>query len=336
MIPGIQPSARAAMVEPARRRKAPGARRRSDSSRLHIGLVNNMPDAALDATERQFRALLAAAADGRAVRLTLYTLPEVPRTAFGRQQIAKYSALDDLWNSPHDGLIVTGTEPRAADLRDEPFWGSLTRVLEWAEHHTHSTILSCLAAHAGILHLDGIARRPLGDKRFGVFECVRVSDHPLTASTPPRLRMPHSRWNEIQEDALIACGYRVLTRSESGGVDAFVKERKSLFVFFQGHPEYEAVTLLLEYRRDIGRFLRGERDTYPAMPQGYFDDDTMRTLAELRDRALSDRREELLAAFPTSLAAGRVTNSWRVSAESLYRNWLRYISARKTRQLCAT
>ena len=222
MIPGIQPSARAAMVEPARRRKAPGARRPSGSNGLHIGLVNNMPDAALDATERQFRALLAAASDGRAVRLTLYTLPEVPRTAFGRQQIAKYSALDDLWNSPHDGLIVTGTEPRAADLKDEPFWGSLTRVLEWAEHHTHSTILSCLAAHAGILHLDGIARRPLGDKRFGVFECVRVSDHPLTASTPPRLRMPHSRWNEIQEDALIACGYRVLTRSESGGVDAFV------------------------------------------------------------------------------------------------------------------
>ena len=336
MIPGIQPSARAASVEPARRRKAPGARRPSGSNGLHIGLVNNMPDAALDATERQFRALLAAAADGRAVRLTLYTLPEVPRTAFGRQQIAKYSALDDLWNSPHDGLIVTGTEPRAADLKDEPFWGSLTRVLEWAEHHTHSTILSCLAAHAGILHLDGIARRPLGDKRFGVFECVRVSDHPLTASTPPRLRMPHSRWNEIQEDALIACGYRVLTRSESGGVDAFVKQRKSLFVFFQGHPEYEAVTLLLEYRRDIGRFLRGERDTYPAMPQGYFDDDTIRTLTELRDRALSDRREALLAAFPTALAAGRVTNSWRVSAESLYRNWLRYISARKTRQLCAT
>ena len=35
-------------------------------------------------------------------------------------------------------------------------------------------------------------------------------------------------------------------------------------------------TLLLEYRRDIGRFLRGERDTYPPMPQGYFDEETVR------------------------------------------------------------
>jgi GMP synthase-like glutamine amidotransferase len=189
---------------------------------------------------------------------------------------------------------VTGTEPLAADLEDEPFWGSLTRVLEWAEEHTYSTILSCLAAHAGILHLDGIARRPLGDKRFGVFECVRASDHPLIAGAPGRLQMPHSRWNEIPEEALLACGYRVLTRSEDAGVDAFVKQRKSLFVFFQGHPEYEATTLLLEYRRDIGRFLRRERDGYPPMPHGYFDPE-IASAGGPAERALIDRREELLA-----------------------------------------
>jgi homoserine O-succinyltransferase len=299
------------------------------SDYLDIGLVNNMPDAALDATERQFRALLDAAADGSAVRLTLYTLPEVPRTDFGRRQVSRYSDFDDLWDRRHDGLIVTGTEPLAADLKDEPFWGSLTRVLEWAERHTHSTVLSCLAAHAGILHIDGIVRRPLGDKRFGVFECVRVSDHPLTAAAPNRLRMPHSRWNEIPEEALLACGYRVLTRSEDAGVDAFVKQRQSLFVFFQGHPEYEAVTLLLEYRRDIGRFLRGERDTYPPMPHGYFDQETVDALIALKARALVDRREELLAEFPIATAAGKVTNTWRSTAESLYRNWLQYIRAQK-------
>jgi homoserine O-succinyltransferase len=288
-----------------------------------------MPDAALHATERQFLALLQAAADDIPVRLTLYTLPEVPRTDFGREQVSRYSDFHDLWKSHHDGLIVTGTEPRAADLKDEPYWESLTSVLEWAESHTYSTILSCLAAHAGILHIDGIARRPLGDKRFGVFECVRVSDHPLTAAAPSQLQMPQSRWNEIPEEALLACGYRVLTRSADAGVDAFVKQRKSLFVFFQGHPEYEATTLLLEYRRDIGRFLRRERDTYPPMPHGYFDQETAEALAALRERALLDRREELLAEFPTAMAAGKVSNTWRSTAESLYRNWLQYIWAQK-------
>jgi homoserine O-succinyltransferase len=296
---------------------------------LDIGLINNMPDAALDATERQFRALLSAAADDIAVYLTLYTLPEVPRTDFGRRQVSTYSSLDDLWDRHHDGLIVTGAEPRAADLKDEPFWGSLTKALEWAESHTYSTILSCLAAHAGILYNDGIVRRPLGDKRFGIFECERVSDHPLTAAAPDRLRIPHSRWNEIPEEALLACGYRVLTRSEDAGVDAFVKQRKSLFVFFQGHPEYEAVTLLLEYRRDIGRFLRRERDTYPPIPQGYLDEETVHALTTLRERALSERREELLAEFPLEMAAGKVTNTWRSTAEGLYRNWLLYILAQK-------
>ena len=302
---------------------------RSDVGYLDIGLVNNMPDPALDATERQFRALLTAVADGLPVRLTLYTLPEVPRGDFGRQQVSKYTPIGNLWNRRHDGVIVTGTEPQATDLKDEPYWQSLTNVLDWAEGHTYSTILSCLAAHAGILHLDGIARRPLGDKRFGVFECARVADHPLTAAAPSRLQMPHSRWNDVPEDALLACGYRVLTRSDAG-IDAFVKQRNSLFVFFQGHPEYDAVTLLLEYRRDIGRFLRGERDTYPPMPHGYFDDGLVEALTSLRARALSDRREELLAEFPMAVAADKVTNNWRASAEGLYRNWLRYINAAKT------
>ena len=109
---------------------------------LDIGLINNMPDAALDATVRQFRGLLGAAAGDVDVHLTLYTLPEVPRSGFGRQRVSGYSSIDDLWESDLDGLIVTGAEPQAADLEDEPYWQSLTRVFEWAECHTHSTILS--------------------------------------------------------------------------------------------------------------------------------------------------------------------------------------------------
>jgi homoserine O-succinyltransferase len=323
-----------ATVERARRRRRtpPAALLESDPACVDIGLINNMPDAALDATERQFRGLLDAAGDGLVVDLTLYTLPEIARTEFGRRQVRRYSDFGRLWRRHHDGLIVTGAEPRAEDLKDEPFWASLTRVLEWADRHTYSTILSCLAAHAGILHIDGIARRPLGDKRSGVFECARVSDHPLTAAAPSRLQMPHSRWNEISEEALLASGYRVLTRSDVAGVDAFVKQRKSLFVFLQGHPEYDATTLLLEYRRDIGRFLRGERDTYPPMPQGYFDEETVHALTALRERSRSDRREEVLAGFPLAMAAGKVTNSWRSAAEGFYRNWLRYICAEKKRR----
>jgi len=301
-----------------------------EADALTVGLVNNMPDPALQGTERQFVALLGAAADGLAVRLLPYALPEVPRTDWGRDYVSRfYSPIDDLWDSDVDAIIVTGTEPRSPDLRDEPYWGSLTRLLEWAEHHTHSAVWSCLATHAALLHLDRIDRRPLGEKRFGVFECERVGDHPLTADAPARLRMPHSRWNEIPEDALASHGYRVLTRSDAAGVDAFVKQRKSLFVFFQGHPEYEAQTLMLEYRRDIRRFLLHERETYPTMPHGYFDDATVEALKALHSRALANRSEDVLNDFPTALAAGTVTNTWRATATVVYRNWLLYLAAQR-------
>jgi homoserine trans-succinylase len=68
------------------------------------------------------------------------------------------------------------------------------------------------------------------------------------------------------------------------------------------------------------------------MPQGYFDEETVAALAALRERARMDRREELLAEFPTAMAAGKVTNTWRSTAESLYRNWLQYIGAQKQRK----
>jgi homoserine O-succinyltransferase len=308
--------------------------RDSDANCLDIGLVNNMPDAALEATERQFRALLYAAADGMVVRLTLYALPDVPRTDLGRQLVrSSYCDIDMLWDSHLDGLIVTGTEPRSPNLMDEPYWGSLTTVVDWAEHHTHSTVWSCLAAHAAVLHLDGIGRRPLTDKRVGVFEFERVAQHALTAGAPSRVRIPHSRWNEVPEEALIACGYRVLTRSDDAGVDAFVKQNKSLFVFFQGHPEYQEDTLLREYRRDVRRFLSRERETYPAMPSGYFDGEAVERLIALQERARSERREELLADFPAALGTGKLTNTWRPAAASIYRNWLLYMCAQKARRL---
>ena len=284
-------------------------------SPIHIGLINNMPDAALKATERQFLSLIDAAAGGRAVHVSLYALPGVPRSEAARRHLdCFYSGIEDLWDRRLDGLIVTGTEPRAENLRDEPYWESLAQVVDWAGRNTHSTIWSCLAAHAALLHTDGIGRRRLAAKRFGVFECVRAADHPLTAGAPTHLRMPHSRWNDIPESSLTDCGYTVLTRSKCGDVDAFAKAGKSLFVFFQGHPEYEANTLLLEYRRDVRRYLNGERDTYPAMPEGYFDGDT----TDLFD-------------LPAALAEKSVTNTWHSASARVYGNWLAYLCAQNQR-----
>jgi len=304
---------------------------------IDIGLLNNMPDGALHSTERQFFTLLNAAAGGVVVRLSLFALPEVPRSDSAQDHIRRfYSGIGDLWSRRLDGLIITGTEPRTANLRDEPYWGSMTRVLDWAAENTHSTICSCLAAHAAVLHLDGIERRRLSDKRFGLFQCNPACSHPLTAAIPPNLVMPHSRWNDLPEDGLVACGYRILMRSGDAGADTFVKPGKSPFVFFQGHPEYEANTLMLEYRRDIARYIRGERETYPSMPQRYFDPETAAALTLLRERARHQPHENLVADFPTALAEKNLQTPWRSAAARIYGNWLTFLCARKEERLEAT
>ena len=247
----------------------------ADPSCLHIGLVNNMPDSALEATERQFRTLLCEAADGIALRLSLFAIPEVPRSDKAKLRIdASYSNLGALWDSHLDGLIVTGAEPVSPNLVQEPFWATLAQLIDWADQNTYSSAWSCLAAHAAVLRMDGIARRPLGEKLFGLFESAHRPGHALTFNVASRFTTPHSRWNDLPGDDLSACDYRILAQLHNGSPDLFIKQRKSLFVFFQGHPEYDADSLLLEYRRDIRRFLCFERDVYPAMPQGFFGQDS--------------------------------------------------------------
>ncbi len=298
---------------------------------VRIALINNMPDSALEDTEVQFFELLESAAGDIPVSLKLYSLPKLPHTDAGEKHLSKYySEIGELLNSRFDGVIMTGTEPRQADLRNEPYWSALTEVLDWAEHNTTSTVLSCLAAHAGVLYSDGIPRHRLADKQFGVFEYKKIQKHALTDGAADRMQIPHSRWNEVRADALAACGYEVLTQSADAGVDLFVKKKKaSLFVHFQGHPEYGTRTLLKEYRRDIKRFLRRERETYPTMPHGYFDEAAAKLLCDFQKSVVAEPREELLAKFPEAAMSSAVRGTWQMSAASVYRNWLQFLVSAK-------
>ncbi len=302
---------------------------------LHVALVNNMPDQALKDTELQFFELLDGASETLLVRLKLFSLPHIPRSELTQLHLdAVYCGSNDLWNSQFDALIVTGMEPRHADLRQEPYWPAMAQILDWAQENTVSTILSCLAAHAGVLHSDGIVRNPLADKQFGVFDLRQVSEHALTSRSEDTLRFPHSRWNDVLAGALTWNGYSILTQSNEGAVDLFVKKmRKSLFVHFQGHPEYGTRTLLKEYRRDIRRFLKSERPTYPSIPQGYFDAASTKLLADFRRGALANRSEELMANFPEVVVSGSLRNTWSLSAKGIYGNWLQYVMSRKTETL---
>ena len=85
---------------------------------LTIGLINNMPDAALQATERQFMRLLRQAAGDIRIDFHCFSLPSVRRSqpAKGRVE-GQYTDIAEIDRLHIDGLIVTGAEPNAATLR---------------------------------------------------------------------------------------------------------------------------------------------------------------------------------------------------------------------------
>ena len=315
-------------AERAKLRSAGGITRNGmDDEPVRIALINNMPDPALEDTEAQFFDLLDTAAGSLPVAVKLYSLPGIPRGNTGNAHMASfYWDFADLFQSRFDGVIVTGTEPHQPELKQEPYWSALVDVFNWAEENASSIVLSCLAAHAAVLQGDGIARRRLADKQFGVFDERKCSDHPLLHEIPEPLRFPHSRWNELDERSLAQAGYTVLTKSAEAGANMFVKARKGcLFVHFQGHPEYGAGTLGKEFRRDVKRFLRKERESYPTLPHGYFDDPTKSILTEFREQALREPYEGLMASFPESALNGTGESAWRTAATGVYFNWLQHL-----------
>ena len=302
-------------------------------ARLTIGLLNNMPDGALQATERQFESRLAAASRGLDIELRFFSLPEVERGEHARARMrGVYADASALPAAGLDGLIVTGAEPRTPELDNEPYWASLARVIDWTQAAHIPTVWSCLAAHAAVLRLDGVRRQVLGAKLSGVFACETAAAHPLLAAAPARPIVPHSRLNGLAETDLVAAGYQILTRSDTVGVDAFVKPGPAPALFFQGHPEYAAESLQREYLRDVGRFLRGERAEHPATPSAYFDAGTELVLAALADAARRRRDPALIDDYTAAAERTRPEAVWRPWAQGIYRNWLEAVRDHKARR----
>lgn len=298
-------------------------------SPIEIGLLNNAPDAALHASERQFTHLLRAAAGADEVRLQFFSLPQIARGDHTRTYMRGfYGDLDDLFDAGLDGLIVTGAEPSAADLADEPYWESLTQLIDWAETGVAASYWSGAAAHAAVQHLDGLLPTALGAPCCGVFTFDPVGEDPMLAHRPKSIRTPHARDHGLDPEALTAHGYAILTQSTEAGVDSFVRREGGLMVLAQGHPEYDAETLLADYCREVGRFLCGERDARPPVPTNYLNRKTTRTLGSIARRKPAPA---LIARYNAIAAMATPRQVWRSSAVALFRNWLHHIAASKVK-----
>lgn len=292
---------------------------------LHIGLLNMMPDRALQATERQFFRLLAASNHIAQFYVHPMSLPELPRGTEAQQHIdSYYESFADIKEQGLDALIITGANVTRADLSQELFWQPLIEVVDWAAENVTSLLCSCLASHAVLDFRYGLKRHKQQDKIWGVFPHRVVNrEHPLVKDINTRFDVPHSRWNSITRQQFDQANLPVLVESSEQEVHLATSPDGVRFVFFQGHPEFDTVSLLKEYQREVKRYHSGEAENYPPIPANTFGSYEQAILGEHKQKIIAARQQGQPApAFPEQRLASRLDNTWHDTGESVLSHWI--------------
>ena len=303
----------------------PGLADQQDIRELHIGLLNMMPDAALAATERQFLRLIGESNPIAQFFVHPFTLDVLPRSKSSREHIDKYyDNFEQIKQQGLDALIITGANVIGPDLSKEVFWESLIEVADWAHENVTSTLCSCLATHAVLDFRYGQKREQQRAKKWGVFRHQVVeASHPLVDDINSEFDVPHSRWNSVYPQQYLIAGLKVLVTGDDGCVHLASSPDGFRTIFFQGHPEYDTVSLLKEYKRDVNLYIEGDLIDYPPLPENYFSDFNAAVCREYQgrvDKSLSQQSK--VPEFPEHLLLKNLRNTWQDTASAVIGTWL--------------
>jgi len=296
-----------------------------DIRELHIGLLNIMPDAALEATERQFFRLVAESNRIAQIYLHVFTLPIFERSADANAHIHQfYEPFEKVKDSGLDALIVTGAnEETNPGIVSEETWGPLRDALRWAHDNVTSTLCSCLASHAVMTYLYDQPPKWREIKQWGVYP-HRVTDrnHPLVHGMNTKFDVPHSRYSEITPAQFRRAGLNVLAESAEAGVHLATSPDGLRLVLFQGHPEYDSFSLFKEYKREVTNYMTGERPDYPPFPEHYFGPQAQEILGKHRAEILAGNTAR---PFPEDEVTPLLENTWMDSARSFISTWIGHV-----------
>ena len=281
-----------------------------------------MPDAAFEATERQFTELLRAATpQSRVVLLKLFAIPEVPRGEEMRRvtgrQISRHRralgyAARRLDRHRHraarqesDRRAILGNSERGRRLGEGPY-------------RLDHLVVPCRACGRAAQPTASSAAR-CTEKQFGVFDCRLAADHPMTQHFPEPLWVPHSRYNELPEEALLSAGYKILTRSATRRRRCFRQAGRQLLSVLPGPSgirRRHAVPRISPRRGALPR--AASAPTIRACRSDYFDDVATALAEAFPDRAIADRRGDADGGISERGARGRPANAHGVRRRSAF------------------
>jgi len=304
---------------------APDAASHQDIRELHIGLLNMMPDAAMAATERQFFRLIGESNPIAQIYVHPFTLNELPRSEKTQAHIDEfYETFEQIKDLGLDALIITGANVIGPDLTDQPFWKPLIEVADWAHENVTSTLCSCLATHAVLEFRYGQKRVPQDIKKWGVFSHRVINKaHPLATDINTRFDVPHSRWNDVSLQQFNQAKLNVLAVGDDQCVHLATSEDGFRTIFFQGHPEYDTISLLKEYKREVLLYVEGVREDYPPYPEHYFGVQTSAILREYKSRLFAALQNNTdIPVIPEDLIVPQLDNTWHDTAGEVVGNWV--------------
>ncbi len=203
-----------------------------------------------------------------------------------------YKTFDEIKDRKFDGMIITGAPLAYVKYEEVAYWDELTKIMDWAETHVHCTYYLCWGAFAGLHYHYGINHFYYDEKLSGIYAHRMLKPlSPLFRGFDDVFYAPHSREIGIKrEDILKFDDLELMAESDKAGV-TIVKTVDSRKFFVLCHAEYDADTLLQEYKRD------SEKGLNPKVPENYFPDD--------------DPTKDPIV-------------TWRSTGSLLYTNWLNY------------
>ena len=204
-----------------------------------------------------------------------------------------YATFDEVKHRYFDGMIITGAPLETIEFEDVNYWPELTKIMEWSKRHVTSTMHICWGALAGLYYHFGLHKIPVEVGKYSGIYLHRVLDRrsPIVRSFDDVFYAPHSRYSTVSIQEIEQTeNLDLLAVSDEAG-PYLLKSRDGKQIFILGHPEYDRLSLDMEYKRDVNKGLN------IAPPQNYYADDNSEITPIL---------------------------TWRCHANTLYSNWLNY------------
>jgi homoserine O-succinyltransferase/O-acetyltransferase len=216
---------------------------------LRLALVNLMPRK-ID-TEFQIARMLAASPHTVDITLLLPSGHD-PKTTHGDHIRRFYRPWEEVADRDFDGLIVTGAPVELMPFEAVDYWPSLTGLFDWAGTHVGESLYICWAAQAALYHGHGIDKRTFGAKAFGVFDQpLATRHHRLVRGMGTAMTTPVSRHTTVDPRDIDDVRDLVTIAGSRATGPCLVADDKRRAAYMFNHLEYEADTLIREYRRDL-------------------------------------------------------------------------------------